>query len=44
MLQLVDKIRLIDLVLMEFVTIVTPFLKQWVVISTTVRVNELARH
>ena len=44
MLQLVDKRRLIALVLMEFVTIVTLSLKQWVVISTTVRVKKLARH
>ena len=44
MLQLVDKKRLIALVLMEFVTIVTLSLKQWVVISTTVRVKKLARH
>ena len=44
MLQLVDKRRLIALVLMEFVIIVTLSLKQWVVISTTVRVKKLARH
>ena len=44
MLQLVDKRRLIALVLMEFVTIVTLSLKQWVVISTTVHVKKLARH
>ena len=43
MLQLVDKRRLIALVLMEFVTIVTLSLKQWVVISTTVHVKKLAR-
>ena len=43
-LQLVDKRRLIDLVLMEFVTIVKLSLKQWVVISTTVHVKKLARH
>ena len=44
MLQLVDKRRLIALVLMEFVTIVTLSLKQWIVISTTVHVKKLARH
>ena len=44
MLQLVDKRRLIALVLMEFVTIVTLSLKQWVVISTTVHVKKLACH
>ena len=44
MLQLVDKRRLVALVLMEFVTIVTLSLKQWVVISTTVRVKKLAHH
>ena len=44
MLQLVDKRRLIALVLMELVTIVTLSLKQWVVISTTVHVKKLARH
>ena len=44
MLQLVDKRRLIALVLMEFVTIVTLSSKQWVVISTTVHAEKLARH
>ena len=44
MLQLVDKRRLIALVLIEFVTIVTMSLKQWAVICTTVRVKKLARH
>ena len=44
MLQLVDKRRLIALVLLEFVTIVTLSLKQWIVISTTVHVKKLARH
>ena len=44
MLQLVDKRRLIALVLMEFVTTVTLSLKQWVVISATVHVKKLARH
>ena len=43
MLQMVDKRRLIALVLMEFLTIVTRFLKQWVVFSTTVHVKKLAR-
>ena len=43
-LQLVDKIKLIALVLMEFVIIVTLSLKQWVVVSNTVRVKKLARH
>ena len=43
MLQLVDK-RLIALVLMEFVTIVTLSLMQWVVISTTLHNKKLARH
>ena len=38
------KKRLIALVLMEFVTIVTLSLIQWVVISTTVHVKKLARH
>ena len=42
--KLVDKKRLIALVLMEFVIIVTLSLKQWVVISTTVRVKKLVRH
>ena len=42
MLQLVDRRRLIALMLMEFVTIVTLFLKQWVVISSTVQVKKLA--
>ena len=32
------------LVLMEFVTIVTPSLKQWVLISTTFHVKKPARH
>ena len=36
MLQMVDKRRLIALLLMKFVTIVTLSLKQWVVTSTTV--------
>ena len=44
MLQLVDKRRLIDSVLMDFVTIVTLSLKQWVVISISVQVKKLARH
>ena len=44
MLQLVDKRRLIALVFMEFVTIVTLSLKQWVVVSTTVHDKKLARH
>ena len=44
MLQLVDKRRLIALVLMEFVTIVTLSLKQWTVISTAVHVKKIARH
>ena len=44
MLQLVDKRRLIAPVLMEFVTIITLSLKQWVVISATVHVRKLARH
>ena len=44
MLELVDKIRLIASVSVEFVTIVTLSLKQWVVISATVRVKKLARH
>ena len=44
MLQLVDKRRLIDLVLMDFVTLVTLSLKQWVVFSTTVHAKKLARH
>ena len=44
MLKLVDKRRVIVLVLMEFVTIVTLSLKQWVVIFTTVHVRKLARH
>ena len=44
MLQLVDKRRLIALVLMEFVTIVTLSLKQWNAISTTVHAMKLARH
>ena len=44
MLQLVDKGRLIALVLLDFVTIVTLSLKQWVVISPTVHVKKLARH
>ena len=44
MLQLVDKRRLIALVLIEFATVVTLSLKQWVVISTTVRVKKLAHH
>ena len=44
MLQLVDKRRLIALVLMELVIIVTLSLKQWVIISTTVHVQKLARH
>ena len=44
MLQLVDKRRLIALVLMEFVTIVTLSLKEWVVISTTVHAKKLAHH
>ena len=44
MLQLVDKRRLMALVLMELVTIVILSLKQWVGISTTVRVKKLARH
>ena len=44
MLQLVDKRRVIALVLMGFVTIVTLSLKQWVVISTTVYFKKLARH
>ena len=43
MLQLVDRRRLIALVLMEFVTTVTLSLKKWVVISTTVYVKKLAR-
>ena len=43
MLQLVDKRKLIALVLMDFVTIVTLSLNQWVVISTTVHVKNLAR-
>ena len=43
MLQLEDKRRFIALVLMEFVTIVTLSLKQWVVISTTVQAKKLAR-
>ena len=44
MLQLVDKRRLIALVLMEFVTIGTLSLKQWAVVPTTVQVKKLARH
>ena len=44
MLQMVDKRRMIALVLMQFLTIVTLSLKQWVVISTTVHVKKLARH
>ena len=44
MLQLVDKRKLTASVLMEFVTIVTLSLKQWVVISTTVHIKKLARH
>ena len=44
MLQLIDKRRLIALVLMEFVTIVTLSLKQWDVNSTSVHVKKLARH
>ena len=44
MLQPVDKRRLTALVLMEFVTIVSLSLKQWVVISTTVHVKKLAHH
>ena len=44
MLQLVDKRRLIALVLIEFVTTVTLSLKQWVVISITVHVKKLALH
>ena len=44
MIQLVDKRILIALVLMEFATIVTLSLKQWVVISTTVHVKKFARH
>ena len=44
MLQLVEKRRLIALVLMEFVTTVTLSLKQWVFISTIVHVKKLARH
>ena len=38
------KKRLIAFVLMDFVTIVTLSLKQWVVNSTTVHVKKLARH
>ena len=44
LLQPVDKRRFIALVLMEFVTIVTLSLKQWVAISTNVPVKKLARH
>ena len=44
MLQLVDKRRLIALVLMEVVTIETMSLSQWVVICTTVHVKKLAHH
>ena len=44
MLQLVNKRRLISLVLMEIVILVTVSLKQWVVISNTVHVKKLARH
>ena len=44
MLQLIGKRRLIALVLMEFITFVTVSLKQWFVVSTTVRVKKLARH
>ena len=44
MLQLVDKRRLIALVLIEFVTLVTLSLRQWVVFFTTVQVKKLARH
>ena len=44
MLQLVDKRRLIALVLMDFLTFVTLSLKQWVVISTSVDVKSFARH
>ena len=43
-LHLVDKRRLIALVLMEFVTTVTLSLRQWVVVSTTVHAKKLARH
>ena len=42
MLQMVDKRILIALVLMEFATIVSLSLKEWVVISTTVQVKKLA--
>ena len=42
-LQLVDKTKLIALVLMEFVTIVTLSLKQWIAISTTVHVKKETR-
>ena len=44
MLQLVDKRKMIALVLIEVATIVTLSLKEWVVISTTVQVKKLARH
>ena len=44
MLKLVDERKLIALVLMEFATILTLSLKQWVVFSTTVHVKKLARH
>ena len=44
MLQMEDKRRLIALELMDFVTIATLSLKQWVVISTTVHVKKLAHH
>ena len=44
MLQLVDKRRLIALVLMEFVIFVTLSLKRWVVFPTTVHVRKLPRH
>ena len=44
MLQLVDKRRLMALVLMELVTIVTLSWKQWVVNSTSVRVMTLTLH
>ena len=42
-LQLVDKRRLIALVLMESVAIVTLSLKQWVVIFTNANLQKLAR-
>ena len=44
MLQVVEKRRLIALVLMQFVTNVTLSLKQWAVISTTVHAKKVARH